>query len=102
MINTVAVIEAGIGAISLGFMEAGFQVKEIFAKDRKAINIHKKNIESKIYERGLLELLPEEIPDVDVIAIDLMQTFSSQSNEKYALRMYQNEEPFKRIIDIIK
>ena len=40
MINTVAVIEAGIGAISLGFMEAGFQVKEIFAKDRKAINIH--------------------------------------------------------------
>ena len=40
VINTVAVIEAGIGAISLGFMEAGFQVKEIFAKDRKAINIH--------------------------------------------------------------
>ena len=33
-------------------MEAGFQVKEVFAKDRKAIDIHKKNIESKIYERS--------------------------------------------------
>lgn len=101
--NTVAVIEAGIGAMSLGFMEAGFQVKEVFTKDRKAIAIHKKNIESKIYERGLLELLPEEISDVDVIAIDSMQMFSFQSDGKYALRSRQfNEEPLKRIVDIIK
>lgn len=103
MMNTVAVIEAGIGAMSLGFMEAGFQVKEVFAKDRKAIDIHKKNIESNIYERGLLELLPEEISDVDVIAIDLMQMFSFQSDGKYVLRSRQfNEEPLKRIVDIIK
>ncbi len=27
--NTVAIIEAGIGAMSLGFVEAGFQIKEI-------------------------------------------------------------------------
>ena len=42
--NTVAIIEAGIGAMSLGFAEAGFQIKEIFVKDRKAIEIHRKNI----------------------------------------------------------
>lgn len=42
--NTVAIIEAGIGAMSLGFVEAGFQIKEIFVKDRKAIEIHRKNI----------------------------------------------------------
>ena len=29
VLNTVAVIEAGIGAMSLGFVEAGFQIKEI-------------------------------------------------------------------------
>ena len=44
MNNTVAIIEAGIGAMSLGFVEAGFQIKEIFVKDRKAIEIHRKNI----------------------------------------------------------
>lgn len=44
MNNTVAIIEAGIGAMSLGFAEAGFQIKEIFVKDRKAIEIHRKNI----------------------------------------------------------
>lgn len=27
--NKVAIIEAGIGAMSLGFVEAGFQIKEI-------------------------------------------------------------------------
>ena len=42
--NTVAIIEAGIGAMSLGFVEAGFEVKEIFVKDRKAIEIHRKNM----------------------------------------------------------
>lgn len=73
MNNTVAIIEAGIGAMSLGFIEAGFQIKEIFVKDRKAIEIHRKNIGGKICERGLMELMPEEISDVDVIAIDLMR-----------------------------
>lgn len=41
--NKVAIIEAGIGAMSLGFVEAGFQIKEIFVKDRKAIEIHRKS-----------------------------------------------------------
>ena len=46
--NTVAIIEAGIGAMSLGFVEAGFQIKEFFVKYRKAIEIHRKNIGGKI------------------------------------------------------
>lgn len=82
MNNTVAIIEAGIGAMSLGFVEAGFQIKEIFVKDRKAIEIHRKNIGGKICERGLIELMPEEISDVDVIAIDLMQVFTSKNSGK--------------------
>ena len=82
VINTVAIIEAGIGAMSLGFEEAGFQIKEVFIKDRKAIEIYRKNIGGKICESGLLELLPEEISDVDVIAIDLMQMFTSKNGEK--------------------
>ena len=42
--NTVAIIEAGIGAMSLGFVEAGFEVKEIFVKDRKAIEKYAKEV----------------------------------------------------------
>ena len=34
--NTVAIIEAGIGAMSLGFVEAGFQIKEIFVKRQES------------------------------------------------------------------
>lgn len=83
VINSVAIIEAGIGAMSLGFMEAGFQVKEVFIKDRKAIEIHRKNIGGKICESGLLELLPEEISDVDVIAIDLTQMFTAAKRNIY-------------------
>ncbi len=52
MINTVAIIESGSRAMSLGFVEAGFQVKEVFIKDRKAIEIHRKNIGGKICESG--------------------------------------------------
>ncbi|MEH2929698.1 hypothetical protein VSQ48_07260 [Candidatus Ventrimonas sp. KK005] len=33
VLNTVAVIEAGIGAMSLGFVEAGFQVTDVFIKE---------------------------------------------------------------------
>ena len=62
MLNTVAVIEAGIGAVSLGFAEAGFQVTDVFIKDKKAVDIYKNNINGRIHECGLMELLPEEIP----------------------------------------
>lgn len=103
MNNTVAVIEAGIGAMSLGFVEAGFQVKEIFVKDRKAVEIHRKNIGGKIFESGLMELLPEKISDVDVIAIDLMQVLTSKNSGRSELGLHRfNEEPLKKTADIIK
>ena len=100
MLNTVAVIEAGIGAVSLGFVEAGFQVTDVFVKEKKAVEIYKKNIEGKVYEIGLMELSPEEIPDVDVIAIDLMRIlpFKRDRRDKFQY----NEEPLKKIEDIIK
>lgn len=64
VINTVVVIEEGIGAVSLGFAAAGFQVTDVFIKDKKSVDIYKKNIETRIYESGLMELSPKEITDV--------------------------------------
>ncbi|MCM1127957.1 MAG: hypothetical protein NC429_16000 [Lachnospiraceae bacterium] len=86
----------------MGFAEAGFQIKEVFIKDRKAIEIYGKNIGGKICESGLLELLPEEISDVDVIAIDLMQMFISKNGGKNVLGSHQIiKEPLKKTVDII-
>lgn len=72
MINTVAVIEEGIGAVSLGFAAAGFQVTDVFIKDKKAVDILCNNIETRIHESSLMELSPKEIADVDIIAIVLL------------------------------
>lgn len=103
MINTVAVIEAGIGAMSLGFAAAGFQVTDAFVKDKKAINIYKCNIGGRIHESGLMELSPEEITDVDIIAIDLMQMFPSTRNITGLSPSTQfNAAPLKKTADIIK
>lgn len=70
-INTVAVLEAGIGALSLGFKQAGFQVKAAFEKNKRSVDIYKRNHNDEIYERDLQELSPKEIPGTDVIAADL-------------------------------
>lgn len=100
MLNTVAVIEAGIGAVSLGFVEAGFQVTDVFVKEKKAVEIYKKNIEGRVYEIGLMELLPEEIPDVDVIAIDLMRILPYKRDRRD--KSQYNKDPLKKIEDIIR
>ncbi len=100
MLNTVAVIEAGIGAMSLGFVEAGFQVTDVFIKEKKAVEIYKKNIEGRVYESGLMELAPEDIPNVDVIAIDLIQVLLFKRDRQD--KSQYNEEVLKKVKDIIK
>lgn len=101
--HTVVIIEAGIGALSLGFAEAGFQVTEAYEKDTKAIDTYKKNIDGKIYECGLLELRSEEITDADVIAIDLMKMPSLRSNGQGTLKASPTTwEYLKKTWEIIK
>lgn len=82
MMNTVVVLEAGIGAISLGFAAAGFQIVAAFEKDKKAVDLYKRNINDEIYEYGLMDLSPKEIPDADVIAVDLMGMPSFKGKER--------------------
>lgn len=97
MMNTVVVLEAGIGAISLGFAAAGFQIVAAFEKDKKAVDLYKRNINDEIYEYGLMDLSPKEIPDADVIAVDLMGMPSfkgkerNRSKESWAGDVYLNK-----------
>ena len=69
--NTVVVLEAGIGALSLGFKQAGFRVTAAFEKDKRSVDIYECNMKDQIYRRSLQELSPGEIPEADVIAADL-------------------------------
>mgnify|MGYP001092187397 FL=1 len=50
-----------------------------------------------------MELMPEEIPDVDVIAVDLMQAFTSKNSGKSEFEPHGfNETPLKKTAEIIK
>ena len=73
MMNTVVVLEAGIGGLSLGFTKAGFQIVAAFEKDKKSVAVYKRNVNSNIYEYGLLDLPLEKIPEADVIVGNLMR-----------------------------
>lgn len=101
-VNTVVIIEAGIGALSLGFAEAGFQIKEVYEKDKKALNIYRNNIGGKICEHSLSELSPENIPDADVIAIDLMEISMFRKNGQNESNEYHAAvETLKKVREII-
>lgn len=41
ILNTVVILNAGIGAMSLGFAEAGFQIAAAFEQDKKAVALSK-------------------------------------------------------------
>ena len=40
--------------MALGVAKAGFQVTDVFIRDKKAEGIYKNNIEGRIYESGLM------------------------------------------------
>lgn len=101
--NTVVVLEAGIGALSLGFEQAGFQVTAAFEENRKSIDIYERNFNDKIYERGLQELSLQEIPKADVIAADLMSVLSfKKGTEERSETSHINGRYFDKMCEIIR
>lgn len=65
---TVASFFAGVGGIDLGFEETG-RFKTIYANeiDEKPIQTYEANFKIKVDNRDINKVLPEEIPDVDVV-----------------------------------
>lgn len=52
MENKVIILGAGIGAMTMGFENAGCSVVAAYEKDRRAIELYKKNISDEINETG--------------------------------------------------
>ena len=48
MKNTVVIFNAGIGALTLGFQNAGYEILKAYEPDRKVIEIYQENISQNV------------------------------------------------------
>lgn len=65
---TAAVINAGLGDISLGLEMAGFKVIAAYEADEKALAVHRTNIEAPVYQLPAEEIDAKSFPEVDLLA----------------------------------
>lgn len=54
MKNTVVIFNAGIGALTLGFQNAGYEILKAYEPDRKVIEIYQENISQNVTACSLL------------------------------------------------
>lgn len=65
---TAALINAGIGDLSLGLQMAGFQIAVAFEPDERAAAIHQTNLHNEIIPLSLEQIEPGMLPNVDLWA----------------------------------
>ena len=77
MENKVIILGAGIGAMTMGFENAGCSVVAAYERDRRAIELYKKNISGEINELDQLGTSNlEDVPDIDILACDFYRDLS--------------------------
>lgn len=77
---TAAVINAGLGDLTLGLQMSGFHVVAAFESEEKAVIIHKQNLETPLYQLPLEGIDPSNFPDVDLLAAHLYHPAHSRAN----------------------
>lgn len=91
MKNTVVIFNAGIGALTLGFQNAGYGILKAYEPDRKTAEIYQENIDENITACSLFSIDPASVPDGDVWAFDLTQ--SKVEDVFCSLGMVQKKRP---------
>ena len=91
MKNTVVIFNAGIGALTLGFQNAGYEILKAYEPDRKVIEIYQENISQNVTACSLSSIDPATVPDSDVWAFDLTQ--SKAEEVFYSLTLVQRRRP---------
>lgn len=91
MKNTVVIFNAGIGALTLGFQNAGYEILKAYEPDRKVIEIYQENISQNVTACSLSSIDPVTVPDSDVWAFDLTQ--SKAEEVFYSLTLVQRRRP---------
>lgn len=91
MKNTVVIFNAGIGALTLGFKNAGYEILKAYEPDRKVTEIYQENISQNVTVCSLSSIDPATVPDSDVWAFDLTQ--SKAEEVFYSLTLVQRRRP---------
>lgn len=68
---TAAVLNAGLGDLSLGLTLSGFKIISAYEPDPKACAVHNINIEAPLHHLSLNEIDTNAIPSVDLLAAHL-------------------------------
>lgn len=74
MKNTVVIFNAGIGALTLGFQNAGYEILKAYEPDRKVAEIYQENLNQNVTTCSLFSIDAALVPDGDVWAFDLTQS----------------------------
>lgn len=90
--QTSIVINAGLGGLTLGIEQAGYRVIAAYEADKKALQIHEKNLDVPIYNHIPLKKEYTERFDLDLLAAHLhFQPYSSTSKfSSYPIQDYNN------------
>lgn len=83
MENTVVILGAGIGAMTIGFQKAGCKVIAAYEKDKKAIELYRKNIDDRVLQyEDIGNINPQSLPDADIFAGSIFGVSSLSSVNK--------------------
>lgn len=90
--KTAVVVNAGLGALTLGIEQAGYKIIAAYEMNEKAADIHKRNLEVPVYSHFPLGKEYKEWYDIDLLAIRIhTQTLSHAAGKSYhALHNYKN------------
>ena len=94
---TAAVINAGIGDLSLGLAMAGYHIVTAYETEEKAIAIHQKNLSTAIYPLALEDIDIGDFPEVDVLAARIYQGATKARNLRE-----QPYEPLRSLLRIME
>ena len=86
---TAAVINAGLGDLSIGLEMAGFDVVAAYEAEEKALSIHSHNMKVPLYPHSLNEIEIEAFPKVDLLAAHIYQ----QSFSRAGYVRFEEQEP---------
>lgn len=95
---TAAVINAGLGDLTLGLQMSGFNVVAAFEAEEKATAIHRWNLDTPLYPLSLEEIDASSFPNVDLLAAHMYHPSHSRVAPD---KMEQHDYYMHRFQDIL-
>lgn len=95
---TAAVINAGLGDLTLGLQMSGFQVVAAFESEEKSALIHRHNLDTPLHLLSIEEIDANSFPNVDLLAAHLYHPSYSRVR---SAKMERHDERLYRLREIL-